>query len=289
MMIYNKKIITDLGLRDPLDIWLENGWTWYSWLEMLFTIRAEIYGQDFMYFGGEQIPSMFVATNGVDYAVMDEEGRYIFSLDEKYITAIKFYENLNSLHGIDIYENRFNQYGYTDMIYNDKFFTSYFNIEYTIKMGRYKTVNGKLTDEIEIIAEASARNTEKVGIICAPRGPDLDPLVSSRDLTNHMDFVKVVPITCKNPKYAAMYIDWIMADHDNYAEMVDYALDRHYGDIKYIDYGTEWAVNATDVRPNRMGEKLMEFIDDCPIDELLIPSNIKICQELIDEYVNIFY
>ena len=288
MMLYNKSIINDLGLYDPLDIWIEGNWTWDTWLDMLLTVRTEMDEDKFMLFGGDHTQSMFLSSNGVDYAIVNENGRYVFSLDKKYVNAIKFYQSLQTAHAITIYNNMYNYHGYVDMIMDGVFITSYNSNEFSIKMGKKIYEDNKLTDKVEIFAEASTRNTDKIGLICAPRGPDLENNISSRDLIDTYEMAKVVPISCRNPEAAAMYIDWIMADHDNYAKMVNFSIQHYYTDAEFVQYGSEWAANTAYVLPTCFGTNLLEFIEDCTLDELLLPNNVRTCQALIDQYVNVF-
>jgi len=130
---------------------------------------------------------------------------------------------------------------------------------------------------------------EKVGMVCFPRGPDLDGSLSSRDIGNYA--VYAIPISSKKVEEAAMLINRLLFDNEHViSEGKRYLSTIYKESAALFDYGTEWAGNSTYMFTDMWGKEIDRAFDNIiniyPDDDNR--SRIAQIQSALDRYVNIF-
>lgn len=90
MMIfrYNKDLIEEAGLEDPYELWLEDRWDWEKFEEMCIALTKDTDGDgvidQFGYYdvGNSTAAYRFLPFNGAEVAKRDENGKWVYALNE---------------------------------------------------------------------------------------------------------------------------------------------------------------------------------------------------------------
>ncbi|MCL2741313.1 MAG: hypothetical protein FWE70_04285 [Oscillospiraceae bacterium] len=288
-LLFNQHIIVSLGLEDPIKQWLEGKWTWDRFFGTIGTVREELTYKDGE--GFVRTPDVlmrnaklaFYASNGCEFLVNDEYGNYLVNLDHKYSNVndvLTAYESiLSNIHRLDMFPS-YNLMSKNECItYIDKLI----NQDYQMLYGLIP--NGVLMDD----GVATMVGMEKVGMVCFPRGPDLDGSLSSRDIGNYA--VYAIPISSKKVEEAAMLINRLLFDNEHViSEGKRYLSTIYKESAALFDYGTEWAGNSTYMFTDMWGKEIDRAFDNIiniyPDDDNR--SRIAQIQSALDRYVNIF-
>jgi len=281
MFFYNKHLVDQLGLYDPLELWKNCNWTWDEWLNINITMQTEINTYQFETLGKANFTEYaFIASNGVDLFEINEKGYCVISIDDKYLVAQKFINEVN-----DVYKIK--------NIYNDKLY----NFEDRAKKLR-EGLNFNYYEQPSSTFQFYHKDKKNwldsfvaddiIGIVCAPRGPDLDISILSRDYGSN--YYWAIPTYCTNPEAVMEYIHWVFTDYENYEERRKYYTDFNYNsDDELFAYGIEWIENSVNFNPLHAVTYPVEIMfHDMRIMELDNTNNVYNLQELIDEYINIF-
>ena len=290
VMFYNKLILDNIGLQSPMDLWKVNAWTWDTWLEMMRAVvlnSNNINQYAFGVRGASEIQDSypFLTSNGVDFAKIDENGKFVISIDDRFITAVNFYLEAEKNDGVifNYFRNEHSDdkefiYAITD-IYNGKIFMLYEELR---KRAIYNSQ--------QFVAE-----TEYTGIICAPRGPDLNHNVSSRDYGDRVTFA--VSINCEHPDAAVEFLVWILTDrqqnNDNMYILIENTFNKS---TELYLHSIEWLMNSVNIKANNY-DIAFSMMMDLKLHEKNYPryktpeeivDHLDVYQRILDTYLNIW-
>jgi len=281
MFFYSKKLINKLGLLDPLELWKNSKWNWDEWLNINVTMQTEINTYQFETLGKANFTEYaFISSNGVDLFQIDENGNCVINIDDKYFTVQKFLDDIEYIHKINnIRNNKLVNFEDRAKKLREGLNFNYYD-KFSSPLINYINENKNWLELF--IAD------EIIGVVCAPRGPDLDISISSRDYGSNNYWA--IPTYCKNPEAVMEYMHWVFIDEENYNERRKYYTDFNYnGSNELFDYGIEWIKNSININPLHVVSYPIEIIfHDMYIMELDNTNNVHNLQELIDEYINIF-
>jgi len=225
MLWYNKNIINELGLIDPIYQYKNNQWNWESFLNLLINVKNN-YANYFPMLGTLNHECAFMASNGVEFISINENGKFAFSLDNKYINTLIFLNDLidkhNVLNGlyidgtlaIDTTWMTDSIYYLTNRVFIDNLSSRKLFIENKVFM-LYDLVNH--TNKQTFYQQLNEANIS-LSYIYVPTGPDA---INTREKngwvnSNSYDKCYVITSSCEHPDAAATYIAWVLSDSNNF-------------------------------------------------------------------------
>lgn len=290
LFIYNKNIIYNLGLNDPLNLWLNNNWTWDTWLELIITINNEINTYGFEVLSkSEFIELAFILGNGAKIIDFDENGYMYYAINEHY---------LNALHFINLVEEKYS-------IFNIKNATAsmvaninqvkLINDGLNFMIYDKPNINKYIVNDDNHIEKIKFTINDDVNFVCVPRGPNLNVNISSRDYGNEACYV--ISSSCKDPESAVIFLCWLLMDIENYNERMNYFIENMYGgSSELFAYGQEWSRNSFSFIPFNKYDRVnfmfnYEFLQEFNLineSQLLNDQIVNKMQGIINLYINNF-
>ena len=127
---YDKNIIDILGLIDPVEQYKNANWNWDTFLELLLTVKNSIIDKFYdPFWAGQYHEIAFMASNGVEFIQVENDGKFIYSIDEKYLTVRNFLLDLNDRHKV-LCSSYGNFESNSDILHSDERIVSFINKHY---------------------------------------------------------------------------------------------------------------------------------------------------------------
>jgi len=283
LFIYSKEIIHNFGLNDPLDLWINDNWTWDTWLELILTINKEMQSYSFEPLGKSvYIENAFFISNDAKIIEFSDNGYFNYAVDERYINAMNFindiYENYN-IQNIKNVHARYIPANPEELIRNKTNFMTYDYI--------YQIFNKNLYNRPLYIAD------NEISFICTPRGPNSIKNLPSQNYGSVQCYS--ISSSCNDPDSTAIYIDWLLNDDGNYNDRKNHYINNLYGGSEELfEYGKIWSNNVNSLYgfvfmdSNSFFTEFYQTFDSINSSQLTENSTIQIMQNLIDSYLNIF-
>ena len=275
LLMYNKDYIIETGVNDPVDLWLEGKWDWTTWLELLGIVKPIVENKKYdLLFDSHFLKQAIVASNGVDYVIINDDGKLTFGLDDRYIEALELYGDLRHKYGyIDPQSTIYQGAMYEADFMDGKAFMTY-GVQTSVLMGDQNFAGGY------------DRCPDYIGKICFPRGPGLSEGIASRDV-NEKIYVSI-PISCKNPEVAAKYVEWLFSSQELLETRRELETVKLYnGSADLYDYAKEWEWLSVGLSIYAYGGEVRSMIEDNDAVVLVNHKGVEF-QSILDKYLNLF-
>jgi len=298
--MYDKNIINQFGLIDPIELYKLNMWNWETFLSLLLSVKNDtgMLNYDPLW-GAIEFEQAILNGNGVESLIINYEGKIEYAIDEKFINALNFINDLYTkyevLYGfyvnenIDLFPPDINVlYNYTGMErkdYND-LLNGFINKD--IFMIEIPSIDGMIQLYNDRIYNAGIDRA----FICVPEGPDAKDSRTGngwKDTYDKNQLCYAISSSCVYPEAAATYIGWVLSDKDDWEHRNKLLIDKYYnGSFELYQIGIEWSQNNDNINiSNGFGPQLVPFLNDnLPyLDNDIVKKQ---AQDILDMYFNIF-
>ncbi|MCL2740749.1 MAG: hypothetical protein FWE70_01380 [Oscillospiraceae bacterium] len=239
LMWYNKEMVDQLGMSDPLDLWKQGRWTWDAWVELAMAMTQDLTGDgnmDTFGYAGWMYGTWQIPSNGVDFVTFDADGMPTFAMDHKWVTAKEFTDDMSQKYGIVPWDWWTDPFG--------RFYEGVIGMTYW------------LTNQL--VEAKQTMGMDAVGFVCAPRGPDLPANMTSRDQPEALAFG--VTGCSKNPELAALFLEWMMRDQNDTNDKKARFINEIYGSEEMYQYAQEWNGNAPILQTSGFGQDFADIL-----------------------------